>query len=38
MSGKKKSSSKSSVEKILLATAMLNLIAAIIELIGKLIE
>ncbi len=39
MSGKKKSSRKKlPIEKILLATAVLNLIEALIEIINKLIE
>ena len=38
MSKGNKKSSKSSLEKIVLATATLNLIKALIELINKLIE
>lgn len=39
MNGKKKSSrKKSSLEKILLATAILNLIKALVDLISRLME
>ena len=38
MSGKKKNRSKNSLEKILLATAVIKLIETLIELIRKLIE
>ena len=38
MSGKKKSRKNNQVEKLVLATAILNLVKALIDLIGKLTE